>query len=227
MAVSYHSHTTSFAKGTTVSYSYDVGTGTDRYLITMDYLTSSANVTAVTFNSVSLTQKQSGRTAVYDLANPASGSRTLRYTASAYRTHLSFPSSWTGVDQTTPSGSVTTNSGSSTTPSTGSITCPSNGVVWGGFSCFYSSAGASISGAGNTSLGNRRDGASGAVASAGYRTSTGSVSWSKSGSSTWDARAVPINAASAGGAAETNQTMQTLEDQFAVEPTARLGGLIQ
>lgn len=113
-------------------------------------------------------------------------------------------SSWSGVDQTTPSGTLVGVSGSSTgartVPSSGSITCPSGGAIIGWFYDEYSDADATASA--GTLIGQNRT--SGGVIAHAYRTTNGVLTFSDSNYAVnWRAAALPINAATGGSTSET------------------------
>jgi hypothetical protein len=101
--------------GATASASIDVGTGSDRCLIVyiwdgfVETGTAGDNFTAVTYNSVAMTQFHVEKDSIdryfymYYLVNPASGSNTMTVTRTTTTSNLWWGSaSYVNVDQTTP-----------------------------------------------------------------------------------------------------------------------------
>lgn len=183
--------------GTTVSFSYAVGAGSNRYLSIGCSNFGGLDISAVTYNSVACSSiydagAVTARVEIWELKNPASGTNTMSFTLASYDPQGAKYSvaDWTGVDQTTPSGAVVVNTGNSTGPvTTGSITCPSGGAIFGIGRHTYSSAGMTISS--GTSIGNTTAG-SNSLAGA-YSLATGALAWTPSNSGTWRAVGIPLN----------------------------------
>ena len=177
--------------GTTVSFSYTV-TGSNTLLFTGV----TQAVTSITYNGAALSSiGTSGSLNVFSKTGPSTGSNTLSFSFSSYSgSHYAVTGSFAGVDQTTPLGTVVTNSGSSSAPSTGSITCPASGAIYGQFFHNYSTATPTVTSgiaAGLiTSFTQTYGGA--------YDTSTKALSWSVNKSGSWWTVGVPINQVSAG-----------------------------
>lgn len=184
------------AAGTTVIYSYTVGSGSDRLLLLQTYPTgSSGTVTGVTYGGDALTNIDTSDVCLtWSKTAPLTGSNTVSISVATYSTIFTSTSDWTGVDQTTPVGAAVVAGGSSSSPSTGSVTCPTNGAIWGAEYSAYTTGSAPTAGSGTTLAGAVRNGASGETKAAGYRTTTGAVSWSLGSSAGWVAAGIPINA---------------------------------
>ncbi len=126
---------------TSISYSYTTS-GSDRGLIVQIYYQSSATVSAITYNGVSMTAISGTpldtgggeRHGMWYLANPANGSNTLSVTFSIATTYAAFMSSYTGVDQASMIGATRTELGLETgTTYAESLTTTTNDswIVWG------------------------------------------------------------------------------------------------
>lgn len=186
------------SSGNTVSFSYTSSAGADRLLLVQSEDYGGIAVAAVSYAGTSLSLVGStGTLNMWQLVAPASGTNTLSFTLASYSHCLPSTSDWTGVDQTTPLGTLVTASGASTTPSSGSAVCPTNGAIYGGMGSAYSTA-APTAGSGTTLAGSVRDGGSGYIKAGGYRSNTGDISFSIPGASTWVAQAAPVNPVSVG-----------------------------
>jgi hypothetical protein len=193
--------------GTSITYSFTCSSGTDRFFIVSATDDGIANppITSVTYNSVGLTAVSGTQPEVemYQLVAPATGANNLTWNLSSYSFLHTAISDWTGVDQSTPLGTVVTNAGTSAAPTSGSVTCPSNGAVWGSEFSGYTTAGTPTAGAGTTLASAYRSGAGGRTGAGGYRLDTGALNWNIPSSAGWFAQGIPINAAGAGGGAAT------------------------
>jgi len=200
MAVSFVSSAVTFGNGTTRSVSLDAGVGSDRAVVGGGYdVNLIQTVNSMRYDAVSMTEEAtSGALKAFSLAGVPSGINILSLTLSAYSKPMLVGGSFEGVDQADPTGTPTTNSGAGATQSTANTTAPSDGMIWGVMRHSYASSARSISGAGNSLAGSIRDGSSGLGAAGGYRSSTGVISWSGGGSPSYNAIALPLNAAAAG-----------------------------
>lgn len=157
------------------------------------------SITGVTWNGVACTEEQLlNDTFVYDLsvwslASPAGGNQTLSFTYSGDGTYGGqvFFVLVDGV------GTVTffTANSTGTSVSTGTQTCPTNGMILAfAVHNFSTTAPSSTAGTdlGITMPSNRRN-------MAGYRTSTGAVSWTLGSSQAWSLIGVLIEEVSGGG----------------------------
>jgi hypothetical protein len=101
--------------GTTLTYSYTVGTGSNRLLFISFYGGTTDTVTGVTYNGVSATlvgkvQTPSDRWAyMYYLVNPASGANNIAINSSISIVGQITPSSYTGASQTAQPDAYSTN----------------------------------------------------------------------------------------------------------------------
>lgn len=178
---------------TAASVSFNVGTLTNGVLIVGIRPVDSTAPTSVQFNGSSMTSIGSvGNLHYFRLVAPTQGGAyNVTWTISTdVNCHYAF-SSWSGVDQSTPIGTVITATGNSATPSTGSVTCPSNGAVLGILRHFYS--GTAITTTAGTSIGTNQDGNGVYIAHA-YRTTTGALSWGNLENYAYDTAGLPINA---------------------------------
>jgi len=130
MAIAIDSTVSDAVVGSTRTTSFTIS-GSDRYLVVgVAVQSSSTTVSTITYNSISLTSINSrttsgatfGKTMLYGLVNPSSGTNNLVVTASASGFLWIYGISLTGVDQTTPispAGGATngTTSGTSVTTS--------------------------------------------------------------------------------------------------------------
>lgn len=156
------------------------------------------DISAVAYNAVSATYI--GESAGFELwrllAPTASTSLNVTWTVggSGGRCNHAFIS-LSGVDQTTPEGTLqTVNSSASGNRSVGPVTCPADGLVLGWFIDEYSDSDAS----GTGMLGQFRG--AGRVIAGTSLSATGSPTWIDSNYATaWQALGLPINAAGGGG----------------------------
>lgn len=200
-----------FDAGASGTQSFTVGSGSDRILIVgLVYWTVFGNPTSITYNGVALTKQANidfngtrYNLEVWSLLNPASGSHDLvgsggggsgfGYTASAVIT------SWSGVHQTTPFGTIVNNEGSSDSPT---VTVDSTGADYCvDFDGIEISVGAVT--APQTLLNAVANNYDEANMSASYRAGTGgSFAMTRNtlaASRQWGAIAVPLKAAAGGG----------------------------
>lgn len=109
-------------------------TGSDRALLVGWYeFSSTATVTAVTYNGVSMTELgqvaadgTGGKVYLYGLANPASGANNVSITHSGSKQCFASAASYTGVDQTTPFPDTATTGNNSGNTLTQSVTTSVN-----------------------------------------------------------------------------------------------------
>lgn len=136
-----------------------------------------------------------GQGRLWRLVNPPTGAQTLVIgNGAAYTPTLYSLIVLSGVDTTTPNGTVVSASGTSTAASSGSVTVPSDGMAIGFVRAGYigpTTLPAIVSP--STLRGAGRDGGSGHQAAGGSRTTTGSVAWTLAESTSWGAVGVPVN----------------------------------
>ena len=195
--------------GTSIDISYASGSGADRLLL-VQTTAFAHNVTGVNYagNALTFDDDNSGQK-LWHIVAPTPGTNTLNVVLSAYAGISYEASDWSGVDQTTPIGTVVKTTGTSSTPSTGTITCPSGGAIFGSEFSGYTGSG-SISASGGTTLTHSgRSGSNGFTAGGGYRASTGDISFTLPGSAAWRAQGVPINAAAGGDVTAPTLTSPT------------------
>ena len=190
--------------GTSITFSYTV-TGSNPAIITTSVPDGANTVTAVSYNSVGLTNLGStGTLIMWGLGGCATGANNLTFTVSAYDFVQSAVASFTGTDTTTGTsafGTAVTNTGTSTAPSTGSITCPSGGAVYGREDSAYTTGVAPTITVG-TLAGTIRFGGNGHTWAGGYALdATTNITWAISSSAAWAAIGVPLSAPAAGGPA--------------------------
>lgn len=196
----------STTNGTTVTVSYTVTSGSNLALIaiitgvqgaavTSSSLSYNGNgMTAIAGGTVSHGANATLRMESYQLVNPATGSHSFSAVLTGYdQSERIIVIDCANVHQTTPCGTVATNTGSSTAPTSGSVTLPSNGLIWGGASSEYTT-GATVAGSGTTLDGTSRAG-TGWTVSGGDRGSTGNLNWTLASSARWISMGIPINAA--------------------------------
>lgn len=205
MATFDNSDARSLAAGSpTVSFSYTTTASANRVLLAASHNNGGgATVTAVTYNTVGLTNV--GTTTgmiLWRLTAPSSGANTLSFSVSLYDGVLVAASTWSSVDQTTPLGTVVTNSGNSATSSTGSITCPASGAIFGAQFSNYTSAPAPTINSG-TLRGSARNAGSGWTIAGASDSVTGTLAWNLASSNNWEAIGVPINDVAGGGGASS------------------------
>lgn len=146
--------TTSLVAG--LSTSYDSGaTGSDRCLVVViDNEVLSGAVTGVTYNGVALTEQvkventtsantKRTRTAIWTLADPATGSNTLAFSGySGGEDFIIYAAVFTDVDQTSPVGATASDGGQNdSTPSISITTTAANSLIVGGFGGWVGSVG--------------------------------------------------------------------------------------
>ncbi len=193
------------ANGTSVSFTYTSGSGSDRALLVGGYSTDTIN--SATFDGVSMTAVSGGASGpvhTFALANPAIGAKTLAFALSAYNSVRYAAADFTGVDQATPVGTGVNGTGTAATVTTASVTVPSGGMAWGYGHHNYTPALTINSG----SLASVATGFGGSWAGA-YRSTTGALAWNSSGGGSWIAIGVPINAVPATGPTINTQPSNT------------------
>ncbi len=177
----------------TVSTAISSGAGSNRLLLGLTRPWSNS-VTSGSYNGAALTSAGTfGSLKMWKKVAPTTGSNTVSFTTSSTYTQVSVSiATFSGVDQATPLGTASSASGSSATAATASITCPSGGAIYAGEYTGYAVAAftptiasGTLAGAGQT-LGQTMAG--------GYRTTTGTISWSIR-SAPWDVYGFPINVA--------------------------------
>ena len=121
---------------TTYNFSHNVNSGTDRLLLVELVIANGVNATAVDFNGTALTfhsaqNSPSGhvRVELWSLVAPTEVSGTVNITLASAATLIAGATSYSGVDQATPLGNVSTTSGNSTTPSATVVTSTGDMVV--------------------------------------------------------------------------------------------------
>lgn len=172
------------------------------------------NPTAVTYGGTSMTKigevaHGSGHgITVWELINPPAGAANVVLTFTNQIVMVIVARSFSGVHQTTPKGTVVTNSGSSTTPST-TVSSASGELVADFVVARQLSAATATVGAGQTQDANlASNGSPGALDSRGLcstEAGAGSVTmdWTLSASEPWKAVGVPIKPAGGGGGTAT------------------------
>lgn len=184
--------------GTTLTLSYgSVSSGSDRLLAVL-VRSFSSDPSSVTYSGASLTKHAtSGGMSLWYKTAQATGTNNLVFTVGTYVSLITSHVNATGVDQTTPFGTLAAGTGTSSSPASGSATLPSGGgAIWGGMWAGYStSPGTVTAGSGTTLFGWVREGANGNRKASGYRTTTGALNFSLTNSPSWGATAVPINPA--------------------------------
>lgn len=178
---------------------FNAGTGSDRVLYAFTHW-ENAIVTAATFNSVAMTQiGTSGNGRLWRLINPGSGSLNLRFTTNTGGTTQYDAIVLSGVDQTTPNGTLTSGSGTGTSSNTGSVTLPADGLVLGFLrTAWLGNSLAPTIVSPSTLRGAHWSGNTGHGIAGGSRTSTGAVAWTHD-SAAWGAIGVPVNAVAVPG----------------------------
>lgn len=190
--------------GTSITFSFTAGSGSDRLLLAYgrDVGFGSISVSSMTYAGASMSSVSGPSVGqAYQKTAAATGANNITFNLSAYGRLFSSVSDWTGVDQTTPIGTVVNSSGSSSAPS---VTVSTGDAVLAAETNIYTGSG-SFSATVGTLIGGVRDPGSGRGSASGYRTSTGAVTFSIPGSASWDAVGFPISAA--GGAAATSFAM--------------------
>lgn len=135
MAIAYDTYSGVLGSGSSVTLSHTC-TGSDRFLAVSVMISNARSVTSVTYAGVAMTFKVktelgSGKQEVhvYYLANPASGANNIVATIDSSSFLYLKDTSYTGVDQTTPTGSSGWNSGA--TPSLTFTTTVDGGWIVG------------------------------------------------------------------------------------------------
>lgn len=203
MAVALDSHyeTNAGSGSTSVSFSYEMnlgGTPDTKMALVVGIWYSYGSISSVTYNGTSLgAAKTSSEQMSWFCKEFGStdGSYTYSYTQSNGANVIHLLSSWTGVDQTTPSQGWTNATNYGTAAATSSITCPTDGAVVGG--CYNAGGNYTSVGSGNTLI----------AYYASYtntvhtrRTTTGAIAATASSASTWYAAGGALNAAAAAAA---------------------------
>ena len=180
---------------TTSTVSINAGSGTDRVLYVWLWNTVLAP-SAVTYAGASMTLVHSNSFArLFRLVNPASGTNTLAATHDSASLDYVFVA-LSGVDQTTPNGTISTTSGSSSSPGSASITVATDGLALAFLRRGYAlGGGAPTITAPSTLRGAYRNSASENGVAGGSRTSTGTVAWSIGSSVDWFTAGMLVNAA--------------------------------
>lgn len=207
------------ALGTTVSFSYTAGAGTDRLIVAGGHSTDTIN--SATWDGVAMaavTGAANGAIKSFQLAGGATGTKTLAFSLSAYNGVRYAAADFSGVDQTTPVGSGVNATGAAATVSTGSITVPSGGMAWGYGHHSYTPALTINDGA----LAGVATGFGTSWAGA-YRGTTGALAWNSSGGGTWVAVGFPINAAG-GMTGNFDLADMVLSGTFATGALSQLAG---
>lgn len=177
-------------------------TGSDLVLVvSVSYFDASDVITAVTYNSVAMTQCGSATNGSYNvyqyyLVNPATGSNNVSVSFSGTISDFGGTSiSWTSIDQVTPVGTTATATGTDTTPTVNVSSAASETVI----DALVIVHGGTLSvGAGQTQRQNAIGGngflkyASSSEGGAGTTT----MSWSNSSSQAWAIVATPFKPAS-------------------------------
>lgn len=209
MAVAYNTHSVAVrGNGTTVSFSYTCSAGADRLLMVGTVCAGGQTFNSGTYATVALTNVDSiSNMKSWRKVGPATGANTLSFSMSAYATMNEVGvSDYTGVDQTTPLGTVSKTTGTSTTPATASMTVPTDGMLWGIEQSAYTTSGTPTAGSGTTLIGALREGAGGTTMAQGRRATTGTISFVIASSTSWKVIGYPINPVAATSQIETIST---------------------
>lgn len=107
----------SYVAGTTQTFSYTVGSGSDRILIAFSVTIGSDAVTSLTYNGAAMTllskmADHDGYQYIHYLLNPPSGSHNVVLTTSTTQNIATWVASYAGVDQSAPEAYSITNSSS-------------------------------------------------------------------------------------------------------------------
>lgn len=183
-------------------------TGSNTYILCTVPLNNAISVSALTYNGTTLAQlgtsTMSGVQTVeqWGLKSPSTGTNTVSITTTGTTTSWDVSCmSFTGVDQTTPTGTTVTNNGSATTIT---VTCSSaaDGMVVDGFSLDASDT--ITVGAGQTQAANRVFPTAGSnTGASSYQAGAASVvmDWTGNASTAaWASICTPLVAATGGGA---------------------------
>lgn len=137
-AVTFDAASSSAGNGTnTVTWSHTVAPGSDRYLsVLVDSYFADGEVTGVTFNGVALSNVGSysandPRASIWGLVAPDTGTHdvTVTFAGAASSNGACYAMSFTGVNQTTPTGTFASANATSTTPSVTSPDTDANGMI--------------------------------------------------------------------------------------------------
>lgn len=167
-----------------------------------------SDTSAAAYNGVALTKFGSSWDANggpemgswWRLVAPATGTHAFTVTASPYSQPLVAFGDWDGVDQTTPLTAGTADTGNSAGATSTSNTVPTDGQAVGVLTTNYGGSSPAAS-AGTTMVGTpvSDTDTTGAYIVFGYRTSTGTIGFTWSGSIDWDLRTVILNPSGGGG----------------------------
>lgn len=221
MAVALDNSATCFAdaswtSGTSFTLTSYVAGGSNTYMRVSVYLNTvmTDNVTGVTWagsatgwGSIGFKTTSSSTQALSVWgAQGLSGTQNIVVSVSPSNTSVNFVvDTWTGVDQTTPLGTTVTAHGTGAALSANGGSVPTNGVMVGSGVHNYSTSLTS----GETILKSTRNANPGGKTLAStYSTSTGTLTFTASGSYVWAEVVTPINAVAAGGrTADLSQTL--------------------
>lgn len=137
-SVTFDASSSSAGNGTnTVTWSHTVAAGSNRYLsVLVDSYFAAGEVTGVTFNGVALSNVGSysandPRASIWGLVAPDTGTHnvTVTFAGAASSNGACYAMSFTGVDQTTPTGTFASANNTSTTPSVTSPSTDANGMI--------------------------------------------------------------------------------------------------
>ncbi len=198
----------SWTAGSSFTLTSYVASGTDTYMrvAVFQFGVSADNVSSVTWGgsgagwgllAFAASASPDGQS-VYGCKG-LTGTQNIVVTLTAFSALCNFVvDSWTGVDQTTPTGTTVTNTGTGTAMSANAGSVPSNGVVVGSSTHRYSFNTITTS---NTALQLAGSGsvAKGRTLGSAYSTSTGTIAFTAGSSYGWACIATPLNAAGAGG----------------------------
>lgn len=191
MAVAYVGQATSLqGAGTTISFTYTSGSGSDRLLVAGGKAPSES-ISSVSYAGAAMTSGATAvnRAGIFYKAGQATGANTLSFVLSGYDTFLYSVADFTGVDPATPVGTGVTASGSSTAVSTGSVTVVGGGMAWGFGHHFYATTNMTIA---SGTLTASASGTGGRRIAGAYAAATGALAWTANFSAAWEALALPI-----------------------------------
>ena len=128
----------------TTPVAFNIGTGSDRFLVVGVLKQSSQTCTGVTYNGVALTKvatladsnvsvNEENTLWVSEGFQPASGSNNIALTFSGAGTFIVVATAWDGVDQTTGYESVNTSTSSSSVAGSVTVTSTTDNCVVNGF----------------------------------------------------------------------------------------------
>jgi hypothetical protein len=186
------------SNGTSITFAYTTGSGSDRLLV-LGTNSISGVVNSASYGGVAMTAAASvGTIKTWTLVAPASGNNNFTVVLNTYNDLSRAASDWIDVDQSTPTGTAVTATGSSGTASSGSVTCPSNGAIHGWHYNNYTTSGSFTPNSGTTILAALRNGGGGQGYSHSYRTATGTVDITLPSSASWQIIGLPLNAVAGG-----------------------------